>query len=299
MKATDAAGNIGPEATYAWTIKTLGSGAAVTSAPSGLVNSSAATFTFAAGEPSSFDCQVDDRSFAPCSSPVTYHGLTDGGHTFRVRPKDALGNLGAQAEHSWAIDTAAPETTLASAPKSGTTATSATFSFSASEGGTFECRLDGAPFALCVWPKSYAGLARAAHQFEVRAVDAAGNADATPSVHEWRIGAAAVRTAPSALTAPRAGARVTRPPVLVWRRANRARYYNVQVYRGRRKVLTAWPTKTRFQLQARWKYLGRKEMLLRGSYRWYVWPGYGAPSARRYGQLLGQSTFVVARRSGR
>lgn len=48
-----------------------------------------------------------------------------------------------------------------------------------------------------------------------------------------------------------------------------------------------------------WKNLGRKEQLLPGSYRWYVWPGDGAPSARRYGQLLGQSTFVVARRSGR
>jgi hypothetical protein len=102
----------------------------------------------------------------------------------------------------------------------------------------------------------------------------------------------------SALLTPRAGARVTRPPLLVWRRASGARYYNVQVYRGRRKVLTAWPTKTRFQLRAQWKNLGRRERLLPGSYRWYVWPGYGAPSARRYGQLIGQSTFVVSRRSG-
>jgi hypothetical protein len=271
----------------------------LTSGPSGVVNSSAATFTFAAGEPSSFDCQVDDRGFAPCSSPVTYHGLPDGGHTFKVRPTDVLGNFGAQAEHSWAIDTAAPQTSLAAAPKSGTTATSATFRFSASEGGTFECRLDGAPFALCVSPKSYARLSRAAHQFEVRAIDAAGNADPTPSVHGWRIGAAIVRKAASALLTPRAGARVTRPPALVWRRVKRARYYNVQVYRGRRKVLTAWPTKTKLQLNARWTNLGRKERLLPGSYSWYVWPGYGVPSARRYGQLLGQSTFVVARRSGR
>ena len=136
-------------------------------------------------------------------------------------------------------------------------------------------------------------------ELEVRAVDAAGNADATPAVHAWKIETAVIKAAQSALMAPRTGARVTRPPLLVWRRANRARYYNVQVYRGRRKVLTAWPTKTRFQLQTRWKNLGRKEQLLPGSYRWYVWPGYGAPSARRYGQLLGQSTFVIARRSGR
>ena len=30
-------------------------------------------------------------------------------------------------------------------------------------------------------------------------------------------------------------------------------------------------------------------------YRWFVWSGYGSPSANRYGPLLGQSTFVVRR----
>ncbi len=268
------------------------------SGPAGLTNTSAASFAFSADEPSSFDCSVDGRGFEPCSSPATYHGLADGGHAFIVRAWDAVGNVSAQVAHTWTIDTTAPETTVVSAPKSGT-ASSATFAFSASEGGTFECRLDDAAFALCSSPKSYAGLGKSTHRFEVRAIDAAGNADVTPSVHAWTVQAPVARAARSALLTPRAGARVARPPLLVWRRANRARYYNVQVYRGRRKVLTVWPTKTRFQLQARWKNLGRNERLLPGSYRWYVWPGYGAPSARRYGQLLGQSTFVVARRSGR
>jgi hypothetical protein len=229
---------------------------------------------------------------------VTYHGLVDGRHAFIVRAWDAVGNVSAQVAHSWTIDTTAPETTLVSAPKSGT-ASSATFAFSASEGGKFACRLDGGAFALCGSPKTYTGLSRATHHFEVRAIDAAGNADATPSLHAWTIQAPVARAAKSALLAPRAGARVTRPPVLAWRRATRARYYNVQLYRGRSKVLTAWPTRTRLQLRTRWTSLGRKEQLLPGTYRWYVWPGYGAPSARRYGQLLGQSTFVVARRSGR
>jgi hypothetical protein len=268
------------------------------SGPPGLSNSSAASFAFAADEPSAFDCKLDDRGFEPCNSPVTYHGLADGAHAFLVRARDGVGNLSAQVAHSWAIDTTAPETTVVSAPKSGT-ATSATFAFSASEGGTFECRLDGAPFVLCGSPKRYTGLSKATHRFEVRAIDAAGNADLTPSLHGWRIEVAVVRLASSALLTPKAGAKVKRPPLLVWRRATRARYYNVQLYRGRRKVLTAWPTRTRLQLQTKWTNLGRKERLLAGSYRWYVWPGYGAPSARRYGQLLGQSTFVVARRSGR
>jgi hypothetical protein len=294
VSATDSAGNTGPEATHTWTIESRAPTAALTSTPSGLSNNSAATFVFSADEPSSFECALDERGFEPCSSPATFHALGDGRHAFSVRARDAVGNFSAAVSHAWAIDTTAPETTLASAPKSGTTATSAILTFSASENGSFECRLDGAPFALCVSPKSYTGLGEGDHRFEVRAIDAAGNADATPALHAWKI-QAPVRIARSALLAPRGGARVTKPPLLVWRRVARAGYYNVQLFRGKQKILSAWPTRTRLRLRARWKFSGRVRRLTPGAYRWYVWPGYGVPSARKYGQLLGQSTFVVAR----
>jgi hypothetical protein len=296
VRATDSAGNTSPEAGHTWTIETRAPTAALTSAPSSLSSSSAATFAFSADEPSSFDCALDDRGFEPCSSPATYHGLGDGQHAFNVRARDAVGNFSPPVSHSWTIDTTAPETTLTLAPKSVTMATSATFTFSASETGSFECRLDGGPFALCGSPKSYSGLGKGDHRFEVRAIDAAGNADATPSLHAWKIEAAARRISPSALLAPRGGARVTKPPLLRWRPVARARYYNVQVFRGKQKVLSVWPTRTRLQLRARWKFAGRVRRLTPGAYRWYVWPGFGVPSARNYGQLLGQSTFVVVRR---
>jgi hypothetical protein len=292
VKAIDPAGNASAEATYIWTIETRAPTAALVSTPSGLSNSSAAMFAFAADEPSSFDCKLDNGGFDPCTSPATYHGLGDGAHAFTVRARDAVGNFSPPVAYSWAIDTTAPETTLASAPKSGT-ATTATFTFSANEGGTFECRLDGAPFALCSSPKSYSGLSKTGHQFEVRAIDTAGNADATPALHAWRVTAPAAKKTRSALLSPAAGARVTRPPLLTWRRVPRARYYNVQVYRGSRKVFSAWPTRTRLQLRQQWKYLGRTQRLTPGRYRWYVWPGYTNP--RRYGALLGQSNFVVRR----
>jgi hypothetical protein len=295
VRAIDAAGNVA-EASHAWTIETGPPTAALASAPSGLSSSSAATFAFSADEPSSFECTLDGRGFEQCSSPATYHGLGDGQHAFSVRARDAVGNFSPAVSHSWAIDTIAPETTLASAPKSATTATSATFTFSASESGSFECRLDGSPFALCGSPKSYAGLGKGDHRFEVRAIDAAGNADATPALHAWKIEAPARAISSSALLAPRGGARVTKPPLLRWRPVARARYYNVQVFRGKQKVLSVWPTRTRLQLRARWKFAGRVRRLTPGAYRWYVWPGFGVPSARNYGQLLGQSTFVVVRR---
>jgi hypothetical protein len=299
VSATDSAGNTGPEATHTWTIETGAPTAALTSAPSALSNISAATFAFSANEPSSFECALDDRGFEPCSSPATFHALGDGKHAFSVRARDAVGNLSAAISHAWAIDTTAPETTLASAPKSGTTATTATLTFSASENGSFECRLDGAPFALCVSPKGYTGLREGDHRFEVRAIDAAGNADATPALHAWKIQAPLRTTSSSALLSPRGGARVTKPPLLVWRRVTRAGYYNVQLFRGKRKILSAWPTRARLRLQARWKFAGRVRRLTPGAYRWYVWPGYGVPSARNYGQLLGQSSFVVTRSARR
>jgi hypothetical protein len=296
VKATDPAGNAGLDVLYGWTIETRAPTAAVTLAPAGLSNSRSATFGFAADEPSTFECKQDDRGFEPCTSPASYVGLGDGTHAFSVRARDAFGNMSAPVSHAWTIDATAPETTLASAPKSTTTATSATFAFSASESGSFECRLDGAPFALCSSPKSYGGLGKGDHRFEVRAIDAAGNADAIPALHEWKIQAPARTIATSALLAPRGGARVTKPPLLRWRPVARARYYNVQVFRGKQKVLSVWPTRARLQLRARWKFAGRVRRLTPGAYRWYVWPGFGVPSARNYGQLLGQSTFVVVRR---
>ena len=296
VKATDPAGNAGLDVPHGWTIETRAPTAAVTLAPPGLSNSRSATLGFAADEPATFQCKLDNGGFEPCTSPASYAGLADGAHVFSVQARDAVGNMSAPVSHSWAIDATAPETALTAAPSSGT-ATSATFAFSASESGTFECRLDAAPFALCTSPKSYSGLSRGDHQFQVRAIDAAGNVDATPSLHSWKIAAPTVKKAASALMSPKAGARVTRPPLLVWRRAARASFYNVQLFRGGRKVFSAWPTRTRLQLRARWKYLGRQQRLLPGRYRWYVWPGYAAP--RRYGALLGSSTFVVTRTSAR
>ena len=85
-------------------------------------------------------------------------------------------------------DTIAPNTTLSSGPSGAFRSTSATFGFSSSEpDSTFECSLDGAPFAACTSPKTYTGLAQGTHTFQVRAIDAAGNVDPTPASRSWRV----------------------------------------------------------------------------------------------------------------
>jgi hypothetical protein len=123
--------------------------------------------------------------------------------------------------------------------------------------------------------------------YVIEAVDPAGNASrATISM----VAGPAVR---DLLRAPRNGARVSRPPVLRWRAVRPARFYHVQVFRGRRVVLLAWPTRARLALRRRWRTEGRTRRLVPGRYTWYVWAGYGSRFEPRYGRVLGRRTFVV------
>ena len=124
------------------------------------------------------------------------------------------------------------------------------------------------------------------YQYAVIGVDRAGNRA------ETRV--SAVPTSSRLLNPPR-GARVHRPPALVWKKVRHASYYNVQLYRGARKVLSTWPRGTKLRLRRHWRYARRRQRLVPGRYRWYVWPGYGRRSAHRYGRLLGGSHFTVVR----
>ncbi|MEP6814765.1 MAG: PQQ-binding-like beta-propeller repeat protein [Marmoricola sp.] len=82
-------------------------------------------------------------------------------------------------------DTTPPETTIDSRPSGTTPGGSASVSFSSSEPGSFQCSLDGAAYAACTSPQDYAGLAKGSHSFAVRAVDTAGNVDASPASAAW------------------------------------------------------------------------------------------------------------------
>ena len=55
---------------------------------------------------------------------------------------------------------------------------------------SFQCRLDSseaADWAACASPEDLAGLADGAHEFEVRAIDQAGNTDQSPATHSWSV----------------------------------------------------------------------------------------------------------------
>ncbi|MDQ3630269.1 MAG: phytase, partial [Actinomycetota bacterium] len=127
---------------------------------------------------------------ADLESAATYTATLQGGEG---GAKDAAGNPLA-ADRTWSFSTSAPpdttppETTVDSGPSGTTNSRSARLGFSSSEpGSTFECRLDAAAFAPCTSPTDYADLADGQHTFEVRATDAAGNADPSPASRTWTV----------------------------------------------------------------------------------------------------------------
>ena len=196
VKAVNPAGEDASPATHAWTVST-GSGTptpsatpetTITSSPTDPSASTSATFVFSADiGGSSFECKLDDGSWAACVSPKTYSALSEGDHSFEVRATAGSNTDPTPATFSWTIDLA-PETTISVQPGSTTLSTSADFAFTSDDGdATFECKLDSGSFESCSSPASYSSLSNGSHTFSVRAVDVGGTSDASPATVTWTV----------------------------------------------------------------------------------------------------------------
>ena len=121
--------------------------------------------------------------------------------------------------------------------------------------------------------------------YEVRLYDQAGNAASTTVRLNAVVG----------IFSPAPGTVVKRPPTVMWSAVKKARFYNVQLWRGRSKVLTTWPAATKLELPASWTFSGKRQRLANGRYKLFVWPAFGTPKKPGYGKLVGQVAFVVKR----
>jgi hypothetical protein len=84
-------------------------------------------------------------------------------------------------------DCAAPETAITKQPKDKTKKKQAEFEFTSSEpGSSFECALDGSPFAACTSPL-IRKVSKGKHVFQVRAADPVGNVDGSPAIDDWKV----------------------------------------------------------------------------------------------------------------
>jgi hypothetical protein len=78
-------------------------------------------------------------------------------------------------------------------------------------------------------------------------------------------------------------------PTLRWRASAGASYYNLQVFRGARRVLNAWSADASLRVP--------KGVLRQGrSYVWVVWPAAGPRPRARYAAAIGRSTFAITLR---
>ena len=139
VRAIDGAGNVDPSpASFTWTVDLIAPDTTLTSTPPNPSNSASASFSFSASEAgSTFACQLDGAGFTACSSPKAYSSLAPGSHTFQVRATDGAGNVDpSPASFTWTIDLTAPDTTLTSSPANPSNSASASFSFTATEGGS-------------------------------------------------------------------------------------------------------------------------------------------------------------------
>jgi YVTN family beta-propeller protein len=132
-------------------------------------------------------------SAAVFASPGLTVGVPDNSTTtFWATATDAAGNQSACSSGlTYVEDSSPPDTIIDSGPAEGSTtsATTATFTFHATEpGSTLTCTLDtGGPQACDSGTKTYTGLTRGSHTFSVVATDPAGNTDPSAATRTWTI----------------------------------------------------------------------------------------------------------------
>jgi hypothetical protein len=126
----------------------------------------------------------------------------------------------------------------------------------------------------------------AQYVYSVHSVDQAGNSSSVVTVAGL----------PKVLTLRKTGyvPRVAPNPILRWGRFRGAGYYNVQLFRGSKRVYAAWPTTHQVGLPKTWKWSKHRFRLTPGRYHWYVWAGLGARKLARY-RSVGSASFIVPR----
>jgi hypothetical protein len=186
--------------------------AVIDTKPPGATSSTSASFTFHSNPAGAeFECRLDVQPFAACNSgSASYPGpLSEASHTFEVRALNANGT-GAPASYTWTVDLTPPAASITSHPADPSPGASASFRYSSNEAGSkFECRLNPVEggFSPCnTQPKVYTMLADGEYEFEVRAIDLAGNVQPSPTAFHWTVDNSLADTTPPETTI------VSKPP---------------------------------------------------------------------------------------
>ncbi len=159
--------------------------------PQSPTNSADLTFEFDSNVPgSTFECKAepDQPAYAPCTSPYVLPTSTEGTYTFAVKATNADGVADqTPAQKEVIIDTTKPGTFITNLGSTPVTTLTTNFILTSDEAATFECNLDGTGYGVCNPFYSTPSLAEGQHNLSVRAIDTAGNIDATPASYTWLV----------------------------------------------------------------------------------------------------------------
>ena len=192
VRALDRRGNPGPVVYWTWKANAGPPETTLTAAPPLQDRQTVTRFELHTTERSRFACTLDGVplviSFAPCG-PVVTVSVGPGEHVFTAQAIDLLGGADpTPVVYRWTVDLDAPDTRIDAGPPPTTAARSADLSFSSTDPAAgFECRTDGAAWTSCTSPHHIDGVVAGVHDFQVRAVDPAGNRDAAGAARVWRV----------------------------------------------------------------------------------------------------------------
>jgi HYR domain len=246
----------------------------------------------------SAECKLDGPSgagnFTPCAEGVTrrYVGLVDGAYLFTVQVTNAVGNLN-QASFAWTVDRTSPLAVVGFSARAGYRVVTLSWTkpvdvdydrvriWRKRAGATAWKRLADRVAADSFTDRTVSNHVR--YLYRIRSLDVAGNGSTAAVASAW----------PTPILWPKYDAVVHTPPVVDWRSVRDATYYNMQVWRDGRKLLSVWPLESRYRLRSSWTFQGRRHMLSGGRVTVYLWPGFGPKAAVRYGPLYGRTRFTL------
>ena len=299
-KGFNPAGNTSTSSSFTWTLDREPPPApTIESGPANPTTSSSATFVFFHSRRRvTFGCKLDGGAFSTCTSPAAYSGLGAGDHTFAVRVTDREGNTGTAAAYGWTVkDATAPGDVRGLRRSVGYEKLQIAWSRPPdADFDHVQVLIATARKGAKSVPHHIVYTGKGTHYtnkrfkngqyylYRILSYDHAGNQSRGVDV---------VVPPSILLRSPRDGSVVHGPLGLVWTAVQKATFYNVQLYRHGRKILTRWPSAARLHVARHWLYSGHRFRLKKGSYVWLVWPGFGPMAKGRYGRLLGQATFSV------
>ncbi|HWL42815.1 MAG TPA: hypothetical protein VNQ73_07715, partial [Ilumatobacter sp.] len=115
VNAVDPSGNSSTVVTHTWDVDVTGPVVAIDADVVAVTSSTSVSFSVSSDDAGALlECRLDGGAWAGCGDPQVYSGLAGGGHTFRARGIDVLGNVGPVATFKWTI--VAPATPPAVTP---------------------------------------------------------------------------------------------------------------------------------------------------------------------------------------